>query len=487
MDCASWCTDQYACSSAGRSTFSSNFDQQGGIVVQNAQTMPRLSFAPGVFINWVRNPIEFGLTNDARTDTLVGWFATLDFLLAAGITDDLTVGIDMPFNLGSQIEAISTALPETTSSIGDLNFYVKYRLRSHNENLNIIPAIAVIPFITFPTGDDAVFFGNDRMTGGFKLAFDWILSNRQSLSFNAGPRFRETDNILNLRVGHELLAGLGYNHLIWEKHQMSLIAELYGSSTFSKFLTEEISSPVELLVGLKKPWLNEKLTSTFGIGRGGNNGYGAPDIRIFAGIAYQFAGPKSTPDSDGDGFKDDRDACPNEAEDFDQFEDENGCPDPDNDKDGILDTADQCPLEPEVINGVKDEDGCPDEGQSKVKIEGSKFILLDKVYFATNKDVILEKSNDILNQVVAILKANPEITKLRVEGHTDDRGSDVWNLDLSKRRAKRVGNTCLLKVLILRVLSRKGMERHNQSTPIQQLLEETTIEELSSILFLSSL
>lgn len=138
--------------------FRPNFDQQGGIVVQNAQTMPRLSFAPGVFINWVRNPIEFGLNNDARTDTLVGWFATLDLLLAAGITDDLSVGIDMPFNLGSQIEAISTALPATTSSIGDLNFYAKYRLRRHNENLNIIPAIAVVPFVTLPTGDDGVFF-----------------------------------------------------------------------------------------------------------------------------------------------------------------------------------------------------------------------------------------------------------------------------------------------------------------------------------------
>jgi outer membrane protein OmpA-like peptidoglycan-associated protein len=189
---------------------------------------------------------------------------------------------------------------------------------------------------------------------------------------------------------------------------------------------------------LKKPWLNEKLSSTFGIGRGGNNGYGAPDVRVFAGMAYQFAGPKSKPDTDGDGLKDDRDACPNEAEDVDQFEDENGCPDPDNDKDGIVDTSDQCPLEPEVINGVKDEDGCADEGQSKVKIEGSKFILLDKVYFATNKDEILPKSNDVLNQVVATLKANPEITKLRVEGHTDDRGADAWNLDLSKRRAERV-------------------------------------------------
>jgi hypothetical protein len=36
----------------------------------------------------------------------------------------------------------------------------------------------------------------------------------------------------------------------------------------------------------------------------------------------------------------------NNPEDFDGFEDENGCPDPDNDRDGILDVNDDCPLEP---------------------------------------------------------------------------------------------------------------------------------------------
>jgi len=52
-------------------------------------------------------------------------------------------------------------------------------------------------------------------------------------------------------------------------------------------------------------------------------------------------------DRDGDGIPDDVDKCPNEPEDFDGFEDEDGCPDPDNDKDGIPDVMDKCPNEPE--------------------------------------------------------------------------------------------------------------------------------------------
>jgi outer membrane protein OmpA-like peptidoglycan-associated protein len=65
-------------------------------------------------------------------------------------------------------------------------------------------------------------------------------------------------------------------------------------------------------------------------------------------------------DSDRDGIPDAKDACPNEAEDHDGFEDTDGCPDPDNDHDRILDADDKCPNEPETYNGIEDDDGCPD-------------------------------------------------------------------------------------------------------------------------------
>jgi hypothetical protein len=66
-------------------------------------------------------------------------------------------------------------------------------------------------------------------------------------------------------------------------------------------------------------------------------------------------------DSDGDGYSDLNDSCPNDAEDFDGFGDEDGCPDLDNDRDGILDPVDQCPNQPEDFDGILDHDGCQDE------------------------------------------------------------------------------------------------------------------------------
>jgi outer membrane protein OmpA-like peptidoglycan-associated protein len=66
-------------------------------------------------------------------------------------------------------------------------------------------------------------------------------------------------------------------------------------------------------------------------------------------------------DSDKDGVDDRADRCPVTAEDDDQFEDEDGCPELDEDEDGIPDRNDSCPTAAETFNGWKDGDGCPDE------------------------------------------------------------------------------------------------------------------------------
>ena len=149
------------------------------------------------------------------------------------------------------------------------------------------------------------------------------------------------------------------------------------------------------------------------------------------------------------------DKCPEEPEDFDNFEDEDGCPDPDNDGDGICDPwvsemgllekykgicrgIDKCPDEPETINGYKDDDGCPDKGRQIVFVLEDKLEIRDKIYFDNNRTTIKKKSYSLLDQVAHTILANPKITKLTVEGHTDDTGSYEHNLTLSRGRAQAV-------------------------------------------------
>lgn len=143
-------------------------------------------------------------------------------------------------------------------------------------------------------------------------------------------------------------------------------------------------------------------------------------------------------DPDGDGLFDEDDLCPDQPEDQDSFNDLDGCPDPDNDSDSILDQDDKCPLEAEVINGTDDQDGCPDEGKALVDVTDKEIKILEPVYFDTAKATIQERSYPLLDQVAAILEVNPRITKVRVEGHTDDRGKDAYNLKLSDDRANAV-------------------------------------------------
>jgi outer membrane protein OmpA-like peptidoglycan-associated protein len=142
------------------------------------------------------------------------------------------------------------------------------------------------------------------------------------------------------------------------------------------------------------------------------------------------------PDNDQDGILDVDDLCPNDPEDKDGFEDEDGCPDLDNDKDRILDKDDKCPNEPETYNGFEDEDGCPDRG--RVVVTDTSIEILDMVYFEYNKAIIKSESFPILDAVAATLQGNPSIALVEIQGHTDERGDDAYNLDLSDRRAAAV-------------------------------------------------
>ena len=158
----------------------------------------------------------------------------------------------------------------------------------------------------------------------------------------------------------------------------------------------------------------------------------------------QVAGPVENQgcpleDRDKDGIIDRDDKCPDKPEDKDQFDDEDGCPDLDNDGDGIADVDDTCPIMPETRNGFEDEDGCPDINPKLVVVnrEIGKIEIKQKVYFDSGKAIIKPRSFKLLNEVAQVLKSNKTM-EILVEGHTDSRGSDSYNLRLSDSRANAV-------------------------------------------------
>ena len=141
-----------------------------------------------------------------------------------------------------------------------------------------------------------------------------------------------------------------------------------------------------------------------------------------------------TGDRDKDGVLDPDDICPDEHQGPTPDANRKGCPAPDRDKDTVVDPVDACPDQPGAPNPDPKKNGCP----GLVEVKGGQIVIVKPVFFATNKDVILAKSFPVLQSVADALKASPQIKKVRVEGHTDNRGKVDYNIDLSDRRAKSV-------------------------------------------------
>jgi len=187
------------------------------------------------------------------------------------------------------------------------------------------------------------------------------------------------------------------------------------------------------------------------------------------------------PDNDGDGLVDVDDGCPLEAEDIDSWQDDDGCPEPEvharvvvlDLEEKAIDTArgsvasgdDEMSFTGDFDGGLvpgtytvfvqapgyKSTDATMTvEGNdfeyvmyleskpTKVVVTRDRIDLEDKIFFDTGRATIQKRSHAILDDAVQIMVDYPEIQKLRIEGHTDSRGSDSFNKDLSQRRADSV-------------------------------------------------
>jgi len=252
------------------------------------------------------------------------------------------------------------------------------------------------------------------------------------LAANFGYHWRPSVRFLGTKIGPEFRLGFGAGYDLESLTTLPLTAEATWTlaTRHDAPFSNIDETPSELLFGATyREWSPIVVSAAAGFGLVA--GIGTPDVRVVLGVRW-VERPK---DRDKDGNPDGADACPDEPEDVDGFEDSDGCPDPDNDEDGIIDEMDECPDEPESFNDVEDEDGCPD---SAVSISVGRLDLGENVHFEVNKAVLKKKSKLLLNEVAEVLEAHPQILKLRIEGHTDSDGEKDTNLKLSQNRARSV-------------------------------------------------
>jgi len=162
--------------------------------------------------------------------------------------------------------------------------------------------------------------------------------------------------------------------------------------------------------------------------------------------------PKA-PDRDNDGIPDSADKCPDTPEDKDGIQDMDGCPEVDYDNDGIPDVSDACPREPGSASPDPKLNGCP---QFIKRVRGSTEIeVVKQIQFDTGKATIKQNSYPICDEIVKLLKANPDIKRMTIDGHTDDRGAIEMNNKLSQDRADSV-----MKYLTSHGIAENRLEAH---------------------------
>ena len=181
------------------------------------------------------------------------------------------------------------------------------------------------------------------------------------------------------------------------------------------------------------------------------DGDGVPDIDD---QCPDVAGPVENqgcpwPDTDGDGVVDKDDACPTVAGPAEN----QGCPWPDTDGDGILDKDDACP----TVFGLKEYNGCP-KPQTVIADEATGA--LKGIFFDFNKATIRKESSSKLDMASEIIKNSNGGTFL-LTGETDKKGSDVYNLKLSRERAAAVVNALEARGVSSNQLKSKGVGEAN--------------------------
>jgi outer membrane protein OmpA-like peptidoglycan-associated protein len=209
-------------------------------------------------------------------------------------------------------------------------------------------------------------------------------------------------------------------------------------------------------------------------------------VLLALGIGYTLN------DSDGDGVANSRDQCRTEAEDWNDYQDADGCPDDDNDKDGVAVAADRCVEDPEDRDGFEDADGCPDRDNDgdgfldeadgcptepfprmrgcpprfeRVRIEGDRLVLDPVLDFDVNSAVLGAAQKQALDQVAELLTDYYPKMWLRLEGHADGEGKKEANQKLSDDRARTVADYLVQRGINRDRLVEKG---YGEDRPIRR-------------------
>ena len=423
----------------------------GGLAVETAGVAKAGTRAGGLILDYAEGLLALRLGSE-REQVLASRLSA--HLLAAYAFERAEVAIHLPLVLVQRADfsllrdrGVTGPLVDgvSTSALGDLRVFGKLGVLSEEK----APlGLAALLDVRLPTGNRKSFTGD-----GFSAIPGLVATRtlgRVRLDAQLGYLFRDQGQYAQLVVHDGFTGGLDASVALpgfGPFQRTRVMGELLGGwPRGNRPGTERYRAPLSTRGGVRA-WLPACWSVEAGAGTGiGEAGYGRESWRVFAGVRWT-CGPREraekeapapapppapatggmNPDRDGDGIPNEKDVCP----DVPGTPEMDGCPD--RDGDFIPDPEDRCPDEP----GPAQNDGCPAQGPV-VELETERLSLKDSIHFDTDRATIKPESNPVLDAIATLIRDHPELRRVRVEGHTDNRGSAAYNKDLSLRRARSV-------------------------------------------------
>lgn len=327
--------------------------------------------------------------------------------------------------------------------------------------------VAIVPHVSFATGSEVDFYGDRSKWDGTYIgsvggdfAFDGQITKRDYFVMNLGSKFRKEEVLADsLVVNDEFLYGASYVHTFGMKEDVDLFADMYGSTPFRDMFQTDITSPLELLVGVRKRW--EHVALLAGGGSALNDGYGSPGWRAFVGFAlYNKHKDVPTPSpvvevpltfalqiqTFDDKYKPLPATIEIKQEGAQSIVQENTQALSQNLPQGAYDISASKegynPVTSHIISNnqkeVRKNLVLRKIPEKVVEIVKKELASLNSIYFFSGKATLKPESIGELDKAIQIINSHSDIKNISIEAHTDSQGPEPYNLDLSYRRAKTV-------------------------------------------------
>ncbi|MDB5103234.1 MAG: OmpA family protein [Fibrobacteres bacterium] len=419
-------------------------------------------------------------SRNGRDVILSGW----DVFLALGLTNWMDLAVDLPF-YRDHIDGFS----RKASGLGDLSASLK--IMHPGMKPDALVRLAYIMRASFPTGDPGSgYFARDPQyshvsetnTEGAFTSRGYNLNPMLAWTFDLTRLKRPAPWLVHVNFGMDALfyaakdvnipqentamkGGLAVEWLA--QSDWSLFLDFYGKSrliniTEGPFLEIFAKDQLALAMGASHLF-NEGLSASFVVegglstqenrtrwsvyhgGAGVRNYSIQPTPVLGATVTVGFGGMGRNADPDFDGNPNSTDRCPHDAEDYDGYEDVDGCPDPVHLSAPVqvIDTV--VITQFDTVTVVRNDtvrvpvlDTLNYRAQQDPNvIFGFGKVTFPSIQFMTGSDELDRSSFKILNDIAQSMKNFPDVN-LQVLGFTDNTGTEAANRSVSSRRAESV-------------------------------------------------